>query len=129
MFIILVSSAILFATHNIVLGAIFGGVFVVFLAMLVLVNMFKSTNNQMLEGQDVNVKFDEQNLMIICSLNNEVLYSAAVEYSTIKSVKKSKELMFLYVNKNSAIVIPKASFASVEDYNKVIQLVQNNYVV
>lgn len=123
------SLCILFATHNKTLGIIFSGVFVFLLICLIIINKLNANNNKILIGQQVDFKFDENNFIITCTLGDEILYDATFEYSAIKKVKLTKELVLLYFNKKSALPIPKSSFKTVGDYNTIVQIVQNNYIV
>ncbi|MBO5910350.1 MAG: YcxB family protein, partial [Clostridia bacterium] len=59
----------------------------------------------------------------------KVLYNATLEYNGIKKIVDKQGLIYLYFDKASAIVIPKSSFKTSEDYEKAMELAGNNYVV
>lgn len=129
LFVMFVATLVLIITHNKVMAIVCGGMLVALLGVLVITNIILSKNNSILLGQKVNIKFDKELLIIVSKLGNKELYKANVEYDAIKSVEMYKDIIFLYINKESAIIIPKICFKSNKDYNTVMQLVQNNYIV
>ncbi|MBQ7880677.1 MAG: YcxB family protein [Clostridia bacterium] len=129
MFIILVGAVILFVTGNIVLGSIFLGIFVLLLISLIYTNKTIVKSNRILNGQQVQIVFNEYDMAMTTSLGNKVLYNATFDYKAIKKVSEKQDLIYVYFDKTSVIVIPKLSFKTNEDYLKATQLINNNYVV
>jgi len=129
MLIILMGSGVLFVTHNFMLGAIFAVIFVGLVVCLVLTNKTIANANRVLLGQKINIKFDENSMKMIASLNDKVLYNATFEYKAIKKVVEKQGVAYIYFDKTSAIVVPKNSFETSSAYEKAMQLVSNNYIV
>lgn len=129
MAIILLSSIILFITHNFVFGAISFVVFVCLLASLLLTNRAIITSNKILIGQKVNILFKDNQMDVTTKLGEKVLYNASFEYQAIKKFKNSKDLIYLYFDRSSVIIIPKTGFKNAQELQTAIELVSNNYVI
>ena len=129
MFIILLGAGILFITHNTIMGVIASVIFVILLISLILSNMSINRSNHVLIGQAVKVVFNDDEMSMLTTLGNKVLYKAKFEYAAVKSVKEYKDLVFIYFNKTSAVIVPKTSFRTSQDCQKAVELVSNNYTV
>ena len=124
-----VAIAIMFIFDNIVLGTIFSVILVFLIVNLVFANtLIKKSNNGLL-GQRVELVFKEHSMDMSGILGDKVLYKTVIEYSVIKKVVDKSEFIYVYLDKKSIIIIPKASFKSMEDCKKAIELSGNNYVV
>ena len=128
-FIILLCAVILFLTHNVVLGVIFSVIFVVLAVGLFFTNKSIAKSNQMLLGQQIKIVFNDNNMVMTCKLGGKTLYNTTFEYSAVKKILNKKDLIYIYFDKNSAIIIPKLSFKSTKDLNRALELVGNNYII
>lgn len=129
MAIVLIGTVILFVTSNIVLGVIFSAIFVLLLIGLIFTNKDIARSNRVLVGQQVNVVFNESNMRMITKLGNKTLYNVKFEYNTIRKIDAKTDLVFVYFNKSSAIVLPKSSFKTNGDLTRAMELMYNNYVI
>lgn len=129
MFIILASAIVLFITGNRVLGIIFVSIFATLLVSLFFTRRAVARSNQMLLNQQVKLVFGENGLTMTTTLGDKTLYNANFEYNAIKKVVKTKDIVYLYFDKVSAIVFPKSSFKTTDELNFALQMVENNYVV
>ncbi len=129
LFIILVGSVILFVTGNLVLGIVLAVVFVLFAVSLYLFNEAIYKSNIILRGQQVHILFNEGNMDMSCSRGENQLYKANFEYVAIKKLEVKQDLIYVYFDKKSVIIIPKLAFTTETDYNKAIELLGNNYMV
>lgn len=129
MFIILLSCVVLFITHNVMLGIIFCIIFICLLVSLIISNKGIEKSNKILIGQQVKVVFNEHNIGMTTKLGNRILYNAKFEYNAIKKVDEKKDLMFIYFDKISAIIVPRTSFKTSEEYKKAVELAVNNYTI
>lgn len=128
-FVILLCSIILFLTHNIALGVIFSIIFVVLSIGLFLTNKAIAKSNKMLLGQQIRIKFNDSNMVMTCKFGDKTLYNTTFEYNAIKKILNKKDLIYLYFDKNSAVIIPKLSFKSNKDLNRALELIGNNYII
>ena len=128
-FVILLCSIILFLTHNIALGVIFSIIFVVLSIGLFLTNKAIAKSNKMLLGQQIRIKFNDSNMVMTCKFGDKTLYNTTFEYNAIKKILHKKDLIYLYFDKNSAVIIPKLSFKSNKDLNRALELIGNNYII
>ncbi|MFQ6724391.1 MAG: YcxB family protein, partial [Clostridia bacterium] len=85
--------------------------------------------NRVLIGQKVNMVFNESNMTMTTKIGEKVLYRANFQYSAIKKVVSKQDLVFVYFDNTSVVVIPKYSFKTRQDYKRAMELVGNNYVV
>lgn len=129
MFLILVGTVVLFVMGQNLLGAIFVVIFVLLLISLIFTNKSFEKANYVLMGQNVNVIFNEESMQMTASLNDKVMYNATFEYSAIKKFAIKNDLIYVYFDKTSIIIIPKLAFKVADDYEKAIQLIGNNYLV
>lgn len=129
MFLILVGTVVLFVMGKNLLGAIFAGIFVLLVISFIFTNKALQKSNYVLKGQDVNVVFNEESMQMTSSLNDKVMYNATFEYSAIKKFAIKNDLIYVYFDKTSIIIIPKSAFKVEDDYEKAIQLIGNNYLV
>lgn len=129
MFVIFLSAVVLFVTGNILLGVIFSVIFAILLASVIITNRGIAKNNRILVGQRVSVKFNDSDMLMTAKLGNKVIYNAKLEYGAVKKIVERQDLIFIYFGKESAVVVPKSSFKTGEDYQKAMQFVGNNYVV
>lgn len=129
MLIILASVAVLFVTGNKLLGGIFVGVFVFFLISLISANKSIKNSNKSLLGHQIHIVFNQDNMTMKATVGDDMLYNMSFEYAAIKKVAVRGDLVYVYFTKKSAIVIPKTSFKTSNDCEKVLNLISNNYVV
>lgn len=130
LFLILCGVAVMFAVaRNILLGVLSSITFVMLLAGFISANKAVERANRGLIGQQVKVKFDENEMIMTATIAGETLYTSRFDYSAIKSVKEKNDLMFIKFDKKSMIVIPKSGFKKDADFKKVLDRVSNNYVV
>ncbi|MBQ8522079.1 MAG: YcxB family protein [Clostridia bacterium] len=129
MIISLIALSILFITGNTLLGIVFSMILACLVISFVITNKSVSQNNKILIGQQVNIMFNETSMDMTTTLGEKVLYNANFEYDAIKKIVKSKDLVFIYFDKVSVVIFPKTSFKTSKDYEKVMQLVANNYIV
>lgn len=129
MFIILLSAVLMFIVATVALGVIFSVVFVLLGVSLFFNYKAINKSNRVLVGQNVNIVFNQKNMLMTTKLGNKTLYKANFEYNTIRKVEEKNDLVFLYFDKVTVIVIPKISFKTTEQYKKALDLVANNYVV
>ncbi len=129
LFIILLSSVILFIGRNNVLGGICCIIFLVLLASLVLSKLSINKSNRILIGQQVNIVFNETKMSMTTKLGEKVLHRANFDYNAIKSVKSSGDLIYIYFNKISVMIVPKTSFKTSQDCKTALELLGNNYVI
>lgn len=129
MFIIFVGAIILLVTGNTVLGL----VFILILAMLgfslFIIKRDIIKSNQMLDGQRINIVFNETNMLMTCKLNEKTLYTTVFKYDAIKKIVDKKDTLFIYFDKGSAVIIPKLSFKTSDDCQIATQLMGNNYIL
>jgi len=128
-FAMLTGVVILMLTGNKTLGIIFACVLVVLIVSLILTNKSMLKANQSLFNQDVNITFAQDKMILKSTLGKEILYNISFDYKAIKKVVKKSDLIYVYFNRSSAIVIPKSSFTTDEDYEKALHLVSDNYTV
>jgi len=126
---IFVAIAVMFVVGNIVLGVILSITTVFLITSLIFTNISIKKSNNILLGQRVEVVFDEKKMNTTGLLGDKVLYKTNIEYSVIKKVIDKPEFIYIYLDKKSIIIIPKASFKTVEDYKQAFELASNNYVV
>lgn len=126
---IAVAVAVMFIMGYKVSGIVFLAVGVILVAGVIFVNKLISKSNKMLLGQQVDIVFSETDMVMNCSMGGEKLYTAKLEYSAVKKVVEKNDLAYLYFDKKSIIILPKQSFISEQDYQKVMELVGNNYIM
>lgn len=129
MFIILLSSIVLFCVKEVQMGVIFLVLFGAIAIGLIVSNVTILKGNNVLLGQTVEVGFEGEHMTVKNSLGDSQLSSAKIDYSVIKQVKLIDGLVYFYVNKTSAIIVPKNSFVTEQDFQKAVALAGNNYVV
>jgi ABC-type uncharacterized transport system permease subunit len=129
MFIILLGAVVLFVTSNTLIGVICSAIFIMLLISLVFANLSITKSNRVLVGQRVNIIFNEDNMVMTSKLGEKVLYKANFEYKAIKKVKDNQDLVFVYFDKVSVIIIPKTSFKTSKECKKAMELIGNNYVI
>ena len=129
MAIILIGSGVLFAVKSILLGGIFLAIFIMLTISLCFSNRSINKSNSILVGQKVNIKFDEDKMHVTTKLGNKVLYSVGFEYQAIKKVVSKPDLVFVYFDRVSAVIIPKNSFNAGKEYKKAMEYLNNNYVM
>ena len=128
-FIALICLVVLFVSGHIATGIILA---ITWLVICIPVYVFiKSINkaNRLLLNQNVKMVFDKNGVTITNFIRDKELANATIDYKVIKQVKVIKDLIYMYINRNSAIIVPKESFANSADCDRVIQLVSNNYEV
>lgn len=126
--IILVGSISLFAIKSIPSAIVLAGVFVFTVVAQVLTNIRLGKINNVLLNQTVELDFDVKNMKYVQKMDDAVLNDATIDYGIIKKIKEVDDLLYLYLNSQSAFIIPKNSFKSMEEYRKAFELVSNNYV-
>lgn len=126
---IFIAIAVMFVVGNIILGIILSITSACLIASLIFTNISIKKSNNILLGQRVKVVFKEDDMNMTGLLGDKVLYKTTIEYSVIKKVVEKSEFVYVYLDKKSIIVIPKASFKTTQDYKKAIELAGNNYVV
>ena len=130
LFLILCGACILFSVaRNILLGVLAAVTFVILLVGFVCANKAVQRSNRALLGQQVKVKFGENEMIMTASMGDEALYTAKFEYAAIKSVKAKNDLMYIMFDKKSAVVVPKLAFKTEAEFVKVLERVSNNYVM
>ena len=129
LFIILVGAIVMFVVDNIIIGIIALAIFALLLTSFILGNKSIARTNRGLLNQQVKINFNEENMTMQGYINGKQLYSTTFEYSGIKKVEIKQDLIYVYFDKKSAVVVPMASFKSNSDCEKAIELVSNNYVV
>ena len=129
MFIILLGMVALFIGGNTALGLISGGVFIVLLVGLIFSNLSIEKSNRVLVGQNVNIVFYDKKMTMTAKLGQRTLYRANFDYNAITNIKYYQDLMVVYFNKVSAVVIPKTSFKTIQDCERAVELMSNNYVI
>ena len=129
MFFILLGAVVLFVTGNTIMGVISSIIFAVLLASLVFTNLSINKSNCVLVGQRVNVVFNDTKISMTTKLGNRVLYRANFDYNAVKSVKVTGDLIYIYFNKSSVVIVPKTSFKTSQDCKTALELVGNNYVI
>ena len=129
MFFILLGAVLLFVTDNIWLGVIFSILFIVLLAGLVFANLSITMSNKVLIGQHINIKFKDDKMSMTALLGEKTLYNADFEYKAIKKIKNDDELIFVYFDKVSVVVMPKFGFKTTADYKRAVELLSNNYII
>ena len=127
--IILIGSVSLFAIKSTASAIVLAGVFVVTLIAQVLTNIKLGKINNVLLNQTVEIDFDMKNMKYVQKMDDATLNDAVIDYAIIKKIKEVDEFLYLYLNSQSAFIIPKNSFKSMEEYRKAFELVSNNYVV
>ncbi len=125
--IMLVSALVLFVTGNSVIGVVVLVAFVLVLGNMVISNKTIERSNRMLLNQRVNIDIKAEEMVVKNMLGDKQLSKITVEYKAIKSVKILEDLIYVYIGKVSAIIIPKNSFANQQDCAKAIDLFTNNY--
>lgn len=126
--IIIISSAALFATKETVTGIIFAVVAVLTVVAQIISNRRLYKLNSFLLNQKVKLQFDVKGMKYVQTMADEVLQDANIEYAIISKVKQVNDLMFLYFNSRSALIVPRTAFKSYEEYKKAYDLASNNYV-
>ncbi len=121
--------AILFVTGHYLIGGIFVGVFVLFVISLIFANKSIKNSNNSLLGHQINIVFNEDEMVMKAEFGGATLYNMAFDYKAIQRVVIRGDLVYVYFNKKSAIIIPKSSFTTTENYEKALHLINNNYMV
>ncbi|MBQ3502945.1 MAG: YcxB family protein, partial [Clostridia bacterium] len=129
MLIIAVGSVVAFILDNIFVGVSLIVVFVALAVSLVLTAKAIITSNKRLVGQKVKIVFSEVDMHMMGLIGDTALYNADFEYKAIKKSEVKQDLIYVYFDNHSVIIVPKNSFKTSEDCKKVIELVSNNYVV
>ena len=129
LFIILLGVVMLFVMGNNILGAIGSGIFIVLLTSLIFSKLTITKSNRILIGQQVNIMFNDTKMSMTTKLGEKVLHRANFDYNAIKSVKSRGDLIYIYFNKSSVIIIPKTSFKTSQDCTTAMELLGNNYVI
>jgi len=125
----LVGVILLIVTGNKTLGFVFAGVLVLIVISFVLTNMTVLRSNQFLLNQDINIIFNQNEMVMKAMLYREKLYDMTFDYKAITKVEQNKDFIYVYFNKKSAIVIPISSFKNSETCEKALQLLNNNYTI
>lgn len=126
--IIIISAVALFATKDVTAGVIFLAVAVLTVVAQILTNRRLYKINSFLLNQKVKLQFDIKSMKYVQTMEDAVLQDANIEYTVISKVKQVDDLMFLYFNSKSALIVPKTAFKSYEEYKKAYDLASNNYV-
>ena len=129
MFIILLGMVALFVGGNTILGLIAVCVFIVLLVSLIFSNISIEKSNRILVGQNVNIVFYDKKMTMTAKLGQRTLYRANFDYNAITDIKHHQDLMVVYFNKVSAVIVPKTSFKTMQDCQKSVELMSNNYVI
>lgn len=129
MFIILVATAIVFVMGELITGAVFAVMFVSFLVLLPVVNRSAYKVNNILLGQRVELEFNKDDMLFKAYVGKEMSSEAVIKYSVIKKINEIKGLVYLYIARGSAIVIPINAFDSRTQYQKAMELAGNNYSI
>ena len=129
LFVVFISAAMLFIWSGVEMACICLGVFVSLWISLTLSKKAVARANIMLLNQKIQLIFNRENINIIASQGGIEVSNDTLEYSAIRKVKERDDLLYIYIGKKIAIIAPKDSFASLEDYEKAVELVNNNYVI
>lgn len=129
MLIILVGAVVGFIVGNKVIGISLIVVFVGLLISLVFTGKAIAGANRALLGQKVNITFSDVDMHMTGLIGDKAIYNASFEYKAIKKVNVVQDLIYIYFDRSSVIIVPKNSFKTSEECEKVIQLTSNNYVV
>lgn len=127
--IMLICGLLLIVLGNTIVGAIALIAFVLVVAARFVGNSTSARSNRMLLNQQVKVLFNRDNMNVVNMLGDKELAKFDIEYTAIKKVKLVKDLIYIYIENISVIVVPKTGFATQQDYEKAIELVTNNYSV
>lgn len=129
MFVIAVGAVVAFIVGNTFVGfslvALFGALIV---SLIFTAKSIEKSNSRLL-GQKVRLVFGEDSVEMFGIGGDTATYNAKFEYKAISKTEIKKDLIYVYFGRNSIIVIPKNSFKTEEECEKVIELVSNNYVV
>jgi len=129
MFILLLSAIILFISGKILLGVIFSAIFIMLLVSLIFANKDIARSNRVLVGQRINVVFGKESMKMTAKLGNRVLYNATFEYNAIKKINEKSDLVYVYFDKKTVVVLPKNSFKTSSDLTTALELMSNNYLI
>lgn len=127
--ILVVAGSVMFALGRTGLGITSIVIMVVLFGSMVLNNMSIKRNNMLFLGREVNVKFDKEGMKVVTSFNDKEISNININYSIIRNIKEIDGLVYLYLPKNSAVVIPKKGFESAEEYKLALELAGKNYIV
>ena len=126
---IFIAVLVMFAMNNYMSGAIFAVVGLMMFTGVIFLNKSISASNNMLLGQHVDVKFNENDMVMTCKMGEHNLYTAKFEYSAVVKVVEKNGLAYLYFNKKSVVILPKSAFKTDNDYKTIIERAGNNYLV
>ena len=130
LFLILCGACAMFAVaRNIFLGVLASITFVLLLVGFVFANKAVERSNRTLLGQQVDVKFSDNEMTMTAKLGTETLYNAKFDYAAIKTAKVKDNLLYIKFNKRNMVIIPKVGFKTDADFAKALERVTNNYVI
>lgn len=127
--IIAIAVVSMFVLEQIVLGVSFSVMFVAVTFSAIMNIRAINKSNSVLIGREMNITFGETEMEVKVSINNKEISSSKIAYNVIKDVRVVKDLVYYYINRSSAIIVPKQCFASEQDCTKSIELATNNYIV
>ncbi len=93
-------------THKIALGVLFIGISIIAFPIILYISYVTARNSLKIITN------------VVCTLNNEGLSYMSnlgnniIQYKDICDVKVTEELIFVYISKNSTLIIPKRAFKS-----------------
>ena len=129
LFIILVGAVICFVVENVWFGVSLLVIFAALIVSLVIANRSVARVNRPLLGQKVRVMFDKAEMHMFGTRGDKLLYTTTFDYKAIKKVEQRQNLIYIFFDKLSVVIVPKTSFKTEEDYKKAFELISNNYVV
>jgi hypothetical protein len=127
--VILVGAIVAFMLDNLFVGISLTVISVSLIIGLVFLAKTISDSNSGLLGQKVRVVFEEDKINMYGIQERSTIYNATFEYKAIKKVEIKNDLIYIYFGRNTVIIVPKYSFKTAEECEKVIEIVSNNYVV
>lgn len=129
MLVIAVGAVVAFILDNVFIGISLAVVFVALGVSLMFTGKSIARANNRLLGQKVKLVFSNTDMHMTGLAGEVALYNVSFEYKAIKKVSIKQDIIYIYFDRNSVIIIPKSSFKTSEDCENVIELVSNNYVV
>lgn len=71
--------------------------------------------------------FNKENFHLISRLVGEEVVNQTIKYSDIHSLKETRELMFVYLTKNNALILEKKNITK-EEYNFIINNITKSLI-
>lgn len=125
----LVGAVLLLLLDRTALGITALIVLIVLVLTVIINNLTARRINLQLLGREVEITFNKENIVITTTFHEKEVSKTQINYSVIKAVKEVEGLLYLKIDKGSAVVIPTKSFENIEDYNLANELINKNYIV